>query len=241
MIASDDPATHDEAWLMLPWLASGRLPSTERDKVETHIRTCGACREELAFQRLLCNALGEPDRVTYAPGPSFRKLMDRIDSGDAQPRKRAGSMLAADRSRRAAGSALQHSSLWRPPGLAWAASFVLMMGLAGVIATAHRTTQVYTTRSDPAAPSSVLHIAFHPTITIGEVQEVLRSSGAHLVEGPDSVGIYGVLPGLETSGRVTPERMSAELRVLSTRLRADPRVRWVEPIADKPDPGTRGQ
>lgn len=247
MIATVDPASHEEAWLALPWLASGRLSQTERAKIEPHVRACVTCREELAFQRLLCSALVEPDRVTYAPGPSFRKLMERIDSSAAHSRKPLEYVSA--RSRR-----LHHSSLWRPPGLAWAASFILMMGLAGVIATAHRTAPVYKTLSDPPTASNVLHIAFHPTITIGEVEEVLRSSGAHLVEGPDSVGIYGVLPGLETSGNLSPERMSAELRVLSARLRADPRVRWVEPIpgdnppaggsnapADASEPGSRGQ
>jgi hypothetical protein len=84
MIASDDSARHEEAWVSLPWLANGRLSQAERDKIEPHVRTCAACREELAFQRLLCNVLTEPDRVTYAPGPSFRKLMDRID-GAAPP------------------------------------------------------------------------------------------------------------------------------------------------------------
>jgi len=143
MIATDDPASHEEAWLVLPWLASGRLSQPERDKIEPHVRACATCREELAFQRLLCNALGEPDRVTYAPGPSFRKLMERIDGSGAQAsplgipslaarssplgipslaarsRKPAASLPAPTRSRRTA--ALHHSSLWRPPGLAWAA------------------------------------------------------------------------------------------------------------------------
>ena len=88
MIASDDSARHEEAWRSLPWLANGRLSQAERDNIEPHVRACAACREELAFQRLLCNVLTEPDRVTYAPGPSFRKLMDRID-GTAPPARKA--------------------------------------------------------------------------------------------------------------------------------------------------------
>jgi hypothetical protein len=236
MIAIVDPASHEEAWLALPWLASGRLSQIERDKIEPHVRECTTCREELAFQRLLCNALVEPDRVTYAPGPSFRKLMERIENAPTQSRKATESIAAATRSRRSGGT-LDHLSLWRPPGLAWAASFILIMGLGGVITTVLRT-PIYRTVTDRSTPSSVLHIAFHPTITIGEVEAVLRSSGAHLVDGPDSVGVYGVLPDLETSGRISPERMSAELRVLSARLRADPRVRWVEPIpGDNPPAG----
>jgi len=230
MIASDDSARHEEAWGSLPWLANGRLSQAERDKIEPHVRTCAACREELAFQRLLCNVLTEPDRVTYAPGPSFRKLMDRID-GTAPPTResREQNKAPAAAARRRINS---HLSLWRPPGLAWAASFILAIGLGGVATTVYRSSQpLYKTHTDNvhAAPN-VLHISFDRSVTVGEAEEVLRTSGARVVEGPDSTGIFGIAPGNIASGKVTPERVSQEMRVLATRLHADPRVRWVEPI-----------
>jgi hypothetical protein len=230
MIATGDPATHEEAWLALPWLASGRLSQAERDKLEPHVRSCDACREELAFQRLLCNALTEPDRVIYAPGPSFRKLMDRIDGTAPRTRPTVTTQPEVTRPRRP-GAAFR-PSLWRPPGLAWAASFILMVGLAGVVSTVRQSANpTYTTRSDAAtAAASTLHVAFHHSVTVGEQAQVLRANGAHIVEGPDSVGIFGIAPGLETSPDVAPERISGQLRALSARLRADPRVRWVEPV-----------
>ncbi len=243
MIATDDPALHEEAWLALPFLANGRLSQAERDKLEPHVRGCSACREELAFQRLLCNALTEPDRVTYAPGPSFRKLMERIDSA-APPTRKAGDQprtsptLARARSRRWSSV---NVSLWRPPGLAWAASFVLMLGLAGVFITVNRSTQPpdvrwYTTHTEPpAAAPNVLHIAFYGTVTIREAEEALRSTGAHIVEGPDSVGVFGVTP--TASNKAAPKQASQDLRVVAARLRADPRVRWVEPIPGDDSPG----
>src|ERR1700752_3923040 len=133
MIESNDSAGHEAAWLSLPWLAHGRLSQGERDRIEPHVRVCAACREELACQRLLCNALTEPDRVTYAPGPSFRKLMDRID-GTAPPARKTQerSTAPATSARRRIDSNL---SLWRPPGLAWAASFILAIGLGGIATT----------------------------------------------------------------------------------------------------------
>src|ERR1700758_4332685 len=140
MIATGDPASHEEAWQALPWLASGRLSQADRDTIEPHVRTCTACRDELAFQRLLCNVLTEPDRVTYAPGPSFRKLMDRIDGTEPQTRKPAESTRTSPtptRSRERRWRSLD-ISLWRPPGLAWAASFVLMVGLAGIVTSVYR-------------------------------------------------------------------------------------------------------
>ena len=78
-MVTTDSARHEEAWLLLPWLANGRLSQAQRAMVEEHVRLCPACTQELASQRLICRALAEPDRVTYAPGPSFRKLLDRID------------------------------------------------------------------------------------------------------------------------------------------------------------------
>ncbi len=235
MIATGNDASHEEAWLALPWLASGRISQAERDKLEPHVRGCAACREELAFQRLLCNTLTEPERVTYAPGPSFRKLMERIDSTVPVPRKapeRNKVAVIAGRRSRNDGNALHHS-LWRPPGLAWAASFVLMVGLAGIVTSVyHQSQTLYKTHTDTAVtPANVLHIAFDRQVTIGEAEEVLRSTGARVVEGPDSSGIFGVTPGGgDQSGKRSVDVMNRDLRVLSARLRTDPRVRWVEPV-----------
>ena len=58
-----------------PRVANGRL-SGEQVWVEEHVQSCAKCAEELAVQQRLCEALAVPDRVTYAPGPSFRKLLD---------------------------------------------------------------------------------------------------------------------------------------------------------------------
>jgi Putative zinc-finger len=238
MIASGDPASHEAAWLALPWLANGRLSQAERDKIEPHVRECAECREELAFQRLLCNTLTEPDRVTYAPGPSFRKLMDRIDGAAPQPRKETESNKTPERPAPAASRpwSPREVSLWRPPGLAWAASFVLMVGLAAVFTTANRSAPspdappVYRTTTDtPAAAPNVLHIIFQGSLTIAEAEEVLRSSDAHIVEGPDSQGIFGVAPGASGTNKAASTRTTRELHVLWARLHTDPRVRWVEP------------
>ncbi|HEX4675771.1 MAG TPA: zf-HC2 domain-containing protein [Steroidobacteraceae bacterium] len=233
MIASDDSARHEEAWRSLPWLANGRLSQAERDQIEPHVRACAACREELAFQRLLCNALTEPDRVTYAPGPSFRKLMDRIDGTAAPARKTTERDKAPVASIRRQADRPISLSTWRPPGLAWAASFILAIGLGGIVTTVYRSSQpLYKTHTDVThATVNVVHISFDRSVTVGEAETALRSSGARVVEGPDSSGIFGVTPDSLAHGTATPERVSEELRVLSARLHADPRVRWVEPIA----------
>ena len=227
MIAFDERSRHDEVWLLLPWLATGRLSAAERELAEEHVRNCSACEQELAAQHLMGSALTEPDRVTYAPGPSFRKLMDRIDAEESRvPARRT-------RVRRSLIERLGHVSLWRPPGLAWAASFLLLFGITGLIVQTYRWSQPkYITVTDaPVVTPNVLHIALDRSIPIGEVEELLRSGGARIVEGPGNTGILGVMP-VGVDGRTAPANANRQLRDLSARLRRDPRVLWIQPLAE---------
>ena len=50
-MTAGDFARHEEAWLLLPWLANGRISPADRDKIAEHVRSCTACTKELAFQR----------------------------------------------------------------------------------------------------------------------------------------------------------------------------------------------
>src|ERR1700716_2457518 len=142
MMALDERALHEEVWLLLPWLANGRLSPAERETAQEHVRRCNACERELALHQLMCTAFTEPDRVTYAPGPSFRKLMDRINSDSTIRDGEVGKTPLPDRqpARRSAGQStlarLSRVSLWRPPGLAWAASFLILFGITGMMFTA---------------------------------------------------------------------------------------------------------
>jgi hypothetical protein len=216
---------HEESWLLLPWLANGRLPPAERARVEEHVRECELCAREVAWQRRACEALAEPDRVTYAPGPSFRKLMERIDgrasaSGEQQPAVRVSRLRSAV------------LAAWRPPGLAWAASFVLVVGLAVLTGTAYRWSQPLYAPQTASAPlkADVLHIAFERSLSIGDVEELLRAAGARVVEGPGTSGIFGVTPVAAARSAAHTREVSPEMRALAARLRADARVRWVEPL-----------
>ena len=216
-MSADAAMSHEETWLLLPWLANGRLTAAERVRVEQHVRTCRECTREVQLQRLWCERLTEPERVTHAPGPSFRKLMERIDA-DAAPAAEAPTPAARAARTRAA---------WRPPGLAWAASFVLCVALGTFGMTAYRWSQpLYVTHTAPAAATpGVLHIAFERSVTVGAAEQLLLSAGARVVEGPDTSGVFGV--ALDAA---SPGESKAELRALAARLRADGRVRWIEPL-----------
>jgi hypothetical protein len=222
---------HEEVWLLLPWLANGRLTSAQRGQVEGHLRECEACRREADAQRRMTAILTAPERVTYAPGPSFRKLMERIDADGTAP-------VATPAIPRLRAARHGVTAAWRPPGLAWAATFALALGLGLLSATAYRWTQprYATYTAGTSAPVQVLHIAFERTLPVGDVEEALHTAGAHVVAGPDSRGIFGVAP-LEVAPGSDP---GAPMRALAARLRSDPRVRWVEPLAGTL-PGTEAQ
>jgi len=222
---------HEESWLLLPWLANGRLSHAERAAVEEHLRECAACMQELARQRLMCRVLTEPQRVTYAPGPSLRKLMERIDGQpSAGPRPVNPTARPSAPDRPGAVSAL--AAAWRPPGLAWAATFVLAVGLAAFAPTAYRWSQprYVSLTSAPRGTPGVLHIAFDRSLPIGEMEEMLRAAGARVVEGPGTTGIFGVAPVAAARGSAQSGEVSPQMLALAARLRADARVRWVEPL-----------
>jgi hypothetical protein len=109
----------------------------------------------------------------------------------------------------------------------------LAIGLAAFAPTAYRWSQPrYATHTELArATPGVLHIAFDRSLPIGEMEAMLHSAGARVVEGPGTTGVFGIAPvtatarGIAESGDVSPQ-----LRALAARLSADPRVRWVEPL-----------
>jgi hypothetical protein len=217
--------THEECWLLLPWLANGRLAAAERAAVEGHLRGCSACTTELQRQQLIHGALTEPERVTYAPGPSLRKLMERIDGAAPAPhRSERAAVVRAHR------MPAMLAATWRPPGLAWAATFVFALGVGILAPTFYRWSQpAYSTYTSAARPqAAVLHIAFERSLTVGEVEELLHSSGARIIEGPGTSGIFGVAP--VGAPAVRAGEVSAQMRARAARLGSDARVRWIEPL-----------
>jgi hypothetical protein len=229
-------SAHDETWLLLPWLANGRLTGAQRSQVEEHVRACAACAQELSAQRQLCALLTEPERVTYAPGPSLRKLLDRIDDRTAPPGRAARAPV------REPAPYGRLSTAWRPPGLAWAATFLLTVALGVLTATAyHWSRPVYATYSTAHAAGDVLHEAFDRSLPFGEVEELLRSAGARVVEGPGTTGIFGIAPSGSVAPRAAGATVSPQLRALAARLHGDARVRWIEPLSAEDSQGSPPQ
>jgi hypothetical protein len=213
-----DFTSHAEAWLLLPWLANGRLQEDMRTRIERHVNICDACSVELAAQLRMRAALAAPERITHSSGSSLAKVLRRID---ATPR---------DLGRETPAAAYSHSR--RPVRLAWAASFLMAGVLASTLAYREMAPD-YQVHSDQQAPQekTILHVAFVRDLKAADAEHLLSAVHAEVVEGPGSTGIFGVRPsGMDASGDARQR-----LQQLRTQLRADPRVRWIEPAPAGPD------
>ncbi|MBS0378433.1 MAG: zf-HC2 domain-containing protein [Proteobacteria bacterium] len=210
---------HAESWRLLPWLVNGRLAGAQRAAVEAHLRGCADCRGELAAQRRVSGLLAAPERVSYASGPSLRKLMERIDAHDPDEAPVAPAVRARP---------VRTPAAWRPPGMAWAASFLAALGLGLGLSTLYHWSQpsYATYTAAPSRPVTTLHVALDRSLPLSDVEQVLRRAGARIVGGPDENGLIAVAPR-DSTGTVTSEQLAD----LAARLRGDARVRWVEPLA----------
>lgn len=212
---------HRECWDLLPWLVNDRLSHADRARIETHLKGCPACREELAAQRQLRERMAAGERVAYSPAASFEKLWSRIEELEREvPR----------------GPSVQKKS--RPAPLSrWLAAAVIVQALALAwlaISLATRSPpqewQFRTvTSSVPALGATPrFRIVFATDVSVGEMQGALATHGLVIVEASASSEVFTVA---YAGGDAMPD---AGLTL--ERLRADRRVRFAEIAAGAPAP-----
>ncbi|MDI3259400.1 MAG: zf-HC2 domain-containing protein [Sinobacteraceae bacterium] len=217
MPRTDDPqALHRQAWDLIPWAVNGRASEDERRLLEVHLRGCRDCREEYEFQRRLCAALSrERDEATPDPQPALRRLRARIDGegeilGAIPPR---GSLRRATRTY-ARGLLL---TVIVEAAVIAGLSVALWLRAAPTPA-AYRTL----TQASPPAEVAKVRAVFAPDLRLDALQRLLARAGLQIVSGPSEAGVYALAP--------LPGAAPAAAETLAARLRADPAVRFAEPI-----------
>jgi len=211
---------HAEARDLIPWWVNGRLTESEAQQVESHVAQCVECRADVEVERRVLAAVRRRSQVTYAPQVSLQKLMSRIEDVEREVPTRP----AVDASRALARSAAESGSRWR---LAAGVLLGLALGLAaagGWRAASPGGTASYTTASvtqRPAGRPAQIRVVFSPTVTVEELIRVVAGNGLAIVDGPSESGVYGL---------ATAARSEVSLPESLVRLRADPRVRFAEPV-----------
>jgi anti-sigma factor RsiW len=226
---------HRRVQELLPWYANGTLDEGERRTVEEHAERCAGCREEIAADRRLGEALGQEEIAAPAPHPAqLARLMERLDapSGAEEP---AEPVRLLARLRALLGDT--------PAPVRWAlaaqlALVVGVLGFAGLGGLSGRGSRPaaaapasFRTLSSPdpetaaAAPDTVrLRVMFAEQTPERQIRELVLGLGGRIAGGPSPLGAYVV---------EVPAGRDA-LTVVLAHLRSRPEIELAEPVAGEP-------
>lgn len=202
----------------IAWYPEGDLPDAVRAAVESHAAECVACRREIDLVR------GEAAEVEAALPDAdalFARVLARLeqDAAAGRPTARPGHALAAPRRGRGA---------TRAPRLAAGLALVLAVaGLGGWLAGRLAPDAVYETASaapeGAAASGPRLQVVFRDDASGGRVAAALRRTGARVVAGPSTAGVFHLALPPDTDAQAA-----------AARLRQEGVARFVAPIAAAP-------
>ncbi|HEV3423858.1 MAG TPA: zf-HC2 domain-containing protein [Paraburkholderia sp.] len=212
-----DERAHLQAWELLPWLVNGTASECERGQVETHLRDCKPCREELARQHGIHGQMNADTPVGPPVEQGIARLLLQLDEQErqARPAARVANARWVPRGRRAALTyGLAALVLLETTGLA-----VLGSQSGG----ANPSAPVYRTLSTPERSGgfATIRLVVDATMQAGQLQSLLVPLHLQIVGGPSENGVYSLGPA-STPGDVE-RQVSA--------LRAARGVRFVEPVA----------
>lgn len=218
---------HEEIFELFPWYLNGTIAEPGRQKVDEHVRVCAACREQLARERDIYQAMSAAPSLEYIPA-SFSRLQARLDALPAEKAAAPEPSVRQSASRREM-PRLRAAMPW--PRLAAAAIVVLAVGLLSLVS-ADRWVQIAAlpsayrtvTTSPPRAPDEVIRAVFSPGITLVELQAILDEAQLRIISGPTEAGVYSLAA---TSSRPVTVSLSLLRRHESVRFaestRVDPR------------------
>lgn len=211
--AHRDPDCHDEAARLLPWFVNGTLAPTDEQYVELHLKTCTACRGDAAGLTLLRTAMRSPGQVEHAPHAGLHKLLKRIDGG-------VSTAAPAAVHRRQPGSMVR----WLTGAVVLQSMALAVMGTTALRSHERDEAAYRTLTAAPALPAKAsLRVVFLPSLTLAELQLLLSSHGLTVVAGPSEAGLYSL-------SLRDPQATAGEHAAVLSRLRADARVRFAEPL-----------
>ena len=214
---TENSAEHLEVSALLPWYVNETLAEADRLRVETHAGNCLACREDLAAQQRICEAIEAQPALNYMPVASLKRLQARLDT------------LAAP-----AATPPQEQPANRMPWRGWMAASIAAVAVAVALFAADRwvleqrlqPSYRTVTSSVPRPQGEVIRAVFSPTITLVELQTILDEAQLRIVSGPTEAGVYS----LASNSTLTVHASLALLRQHST-------VRFAEGTVPEPESG----
>jgi anti-sigma factor RsiW len=227
-LPSKRSALHARAELVIPWLVNGSLPAEAEPAVREHIATCPECHQDYEEQLRVCQAMRADGPLVFAAESSYQKLLTRIQSAEilAEPQEEKVAELQPARVVRR----------FRPasPVVRWLTAAVILQAFAlGLGAWAWHSSAApgtgdYRTLTS-SAPSydtgARVRVLFRPDLSIAALQGVLRSAGAHIIDGPADGNVYTL-----GFARAIGSRTALAERVAA--LRSNPEILFAEPVQE---------
>jgi hypothetical protein len=221
------PDTHAEAWALLPWLANGRLPASDREWVEAHLSQCADCRGELAAQRKVATEMNgqmdrdsSPEAAATEEHRSFNKLWARIEASESAAPPTSGIS--------GTGSMARTSRTVR-----WLAAAVIVQGfglaLFGFNALRQNApTGGYVTVAEVPPQrlnAPAVRLVFAPEASMSTINTLLTHQGLSIVSGPGTSGNFTA----ELSADAVASGASADS--VAAVMSKDPNVSFAQPVA----------
>jgi anti-sigma-K factor RskA len=191
---------------LFPWYLNGTLGSSERRRVDAHIRGCSTCRDELAKERRIYEEMAVAPSVEYMPAPSLKRLQAAIDDRNAELTPSRAAVVRR-----------------LPPWRALAAASIALAAVAVGFLTANRWWRLQgpnyhtVTTSITHPQDEVIRAVFAPTITLVRLQGILAEAQLRIISGPTEAGVYSLAA---TSHRAVDASLA--------HLRNHPEVRFAE-------------
>ena len=252
-----EPPECQEAFERMPWLVNGSLPPMEARELESHAARCALCHGRLSVERELFAGIRRvTGNVQQAPLAGWARLegaiaatgsRDRAEAkapADHSPAANAGQSLPpllpasaaptsspAPAAPEAPPTPRRRHTLRLALTLQAAAIAVLSIALLWVLVarSPDEPQGAYRTVATPDATLDVAgnawRVEFDARTVPAEVTTLLASHGLRVLAGPSEDGIYTVAP----RAGATPDVQA---------LRADPRVRLLQPLGVETPPRT---
>jgi hypothetical protein len=196
MHQNDGAREHREISALIPWYVNGSIGEFDRQRVDAHLLLCAGCRDDLAHDRRVYEAMTAETAVEYMPAASLKRLQARLDAIDVAADADADAEVSAE---------VPATDERRGGSMPWqglmAASVAVMAVALSVLATerwlqfrAHATQPNYYTVTSPVTrvPDEVIRAVFAPTITLVELQAILDEAQLRIISGPTEAGVYSL-------------------------------------------------
>lgn len=213
--------SHRRAWEIIPWIINGSASEEEIRATHEHLRQCTDCREAMAFEQRLHDALSHPQANPGDAAQGWRRLSARLA---ATPMSGHRSPTAITEPGRATASG----------AVRWlaAAAIVEALALGAVVSPSwinkieREPAGTYRTLSRPdTAPRTAptVRVVFSQDMTLEQLHVLLKTAHLQVVAGPSEAGVWSLAPADNAASMATDTALQE--------LRGSQQVHFAEPIS----------